>query len=68
MVGSWHIRPHVPECLITNNPAYKHGLGLSFGDSIEHIWADVRPYWFTLAYMSHAARVDFLSKLVSAHD
>ncbi|GLC43675.1 hypothetical protein PLESTM_001502900 [Pleodorina starrii] len=40
-IGPWHIRPHKPECNVRYNSRYMPGLGLTFGDLIEHLWADI---------------------------
>ncbi|KXZ40970.1 hypothetical protein GPECTOR_1089g366 [Gonium pectorale] len=63
-IGPWHIRPHKPECNIRYNSRYIGGLGLTYGDLIEHLWADIRRHWFITAYMSPAARQDFITQLV----
>ncbi len=63
-IGPWHIRPHAPRCNLLYNSRYMEGLGLTYGDVIEHLWADIRPYWYTMVYMSPAARQDFLTLLV----
>lgn len=36
-IGPWHIRPHKPECNVRYNSRYMVGLGLTFGDLIEHL-------------------------------
>ncbi|EFJ39608.1 hypothetical protein VOLCADRAFT_100765 [Volvox carteri f. nagariensis] len=63
-IGPWHIRPHKPECNVRCNSRYMPGLGLTFGDLIEHLWADNRRHWYITAYMSPAARQDFINGLV----
>ncbi|EFJ42130.1 hypothetical protein VOLCADRAFT_97808 [Volvox carteri f. nagariensis] len=63
-IGPWHIRPHKPECNVRYNSRYMPGLGLTFGDLIEHLWADIRRHWYITAYMSPAARQDFINGLV----
>ncbi|EFJ42598.1 hypothetical protein VOLCADRAFT_97223 [Volvox carteri f. nagariensis] len=62
-IGPWHIRPHKPECNVRCNSRYMPGLGLTFGDLIEHLWADNRRHWYITAYMSPAARQDFINGL-----
>ncbi|KAG2435357.1 hypothetical protein HXX76_007430 [Chlamydomonas incerta] len=63
-VGPWHIMPHKPECHVRYNLRLMEGLGLTFGDLIEHLWADIRKHWYIMAYMSPAARQDFMTMLV----
>ncbi|GLC39795.1 hypothetical protein PLESTM_000942800 [Pleodorina starrii] len=63
-IGPWHIKPHKPECNVCYNSRYMPGLGLTFGDLVEHLWAHIRRHWYISAYMSPAARQDFLSDLV----
>lgn len=64
-IGAWHIRPHKPECNVRYNAHYMEGMGLTFGDLIEHLWADIRRHWYLTAYMSAAARQDYIVALVS---
>ncbi|KAG2438299.1 hypothetical protein HYH02_010996 [Chlamydomonas schloesseri] len=63
-IGPWHIKPHKPECHVRYNSRLMEGLGLTFGDLIEHLWADIRKHWYIMAYMSPAARQDFMTMLI----
>ena len=52
-IGPWHIKPHKPECNVRYNSRYMEGLGLTFGDLVEHLWADIRKHWYITAYRTH---------------
>ncbi|KAG2499062.1 hypothetical protein HYH03_003247 [Edaphochlamys debaryana] len=65
-VGQWHLRPHRPMCQVRFNPVFVKGAGLTYGDLIEHLWADICKHWYITAYMSPGTRQDFISGLVRA--
>ncbi len=46
------------------NSSYVEGAGLTYGDLIEHLWADIRKHWSMTAYMSPAMRQDYIRGLV----
>jgi hypothetical protein len=61
MVGAWHLIAHQVSCQALYNPRIMSGCGLTFGDNPEHLWAGLRKYGASLAYMGDAARLDRLS-------
>lgn len=63
-VGEWHLKAHIPTCQDTYSARLKEGTGLMFGDSIEHLWADLRKHGHLTKRMTKAARQDKLTLLV----
>lgn len=63
-IGPWHTRAHNVECQDEYGARTSEGSGCSFGDNIEHLWADVRPWAYIMKRLSHAGRRDLLLMLV----
>jgi hypothetical protein len=61
MVGAWHLVAHQASCQALYNPRLMKGCGQTFGDNPEHLWAALRKYGASLAYMGDATRLDRLS-------
>jgi hypothetical protein len=66
LVGAWHLAAHQASCQALYNPRLMRGCGLTFGDLPEHLWATIRKYGASLAYLGDAARMDRLSLQVGA--
>ena len=64
-IGPFHAAAHKVDCQEKFGARVTAGAGLAFGDNIEHVWAELRPYAHIMVRMSHAARLDFLAVLVS---
>lgn len=63
-VGPWHALGHVVPCQKEYGARWKEGMGLTFGDNIEHVWSELRRFGVILKYMSSASRKAFLEDLV----
>lgn len=63
-VGPWHVLAHVASCQRTRGARVICGMGYTFGDNIEHLWAFLRRWAGLLRYMSSAARNDHINSLV----
>jgi Kyakuja-Dileera-Zisupton transposase len=63
-IGPWHTRAHNVECQDEYGARTLEGSGCSFGDNIEHLWADVRPWAYIMKRLSQAGRRDLLLMLV----
>jgi Kyakuja-Dileera-Zisupton transposase len=59
-IGPWHARAHNVECQNEYGARTLEGSGCSFGDNIEHLWADVRPWAYIMKRQTPAARRDLL--------
>lgn len=66
LVGPWHVLVHSGACQQRYNPRLLKGTGMTFGDLPEHLWASLRKYLGSLAYMGNADRDDFICILVGA--
>lgn len=64
-VGPWHALAHVAPCQRKYGARFQEGMGLTFGDNIEHVWAWLRAFGPTLKYASPAGRKDAIQDLVS---
>lgn len=60
LVGAWHLAAHQASCQALYNPR------LTTLDLPEHLWATIRKYGASLAYLGDAARMDRLSLQVGA--
>jgi hypothetical protein len=63
-VGPWHVLGHIAKCQKKYGARVALGMGLSFGDNPEHLWAELRKFCGLLKYTSPAGRKDFLHDLV----
>lgn len=66
-IGPWHARAHIVECQNEFGARTLDGSCCSFGDNIEHLWADVRPYSYIMKRLTAAGRLDLLLML-TRHD
>lgn len=65
-VGPWHVLGHAAACQLKFGARLLKGMGLTFGDNIEHLWARLRRFNPFTKYMSPAARSDFFHALVGS--
>ena len=63
-MGPFHAGMHVLACQLEYGARNVRGTGLTFGDVIEHLWADTRRFALAMAYMSMANRDDLFMRLV----
>lgn len=66
-VGEWHLKAHVPTCYEAYSARLKEGTGNSFGDNVEHLWADLRKHGHLTKRMTKAGRQDKVTVLVCIH-
>lgn len=64
-IGPWHGKAHVPKCQDVYGARLQQGVGISFGDNVEHLWGDLRPHGHLTKRMTKGARQDKLTLLVS---
>lgn len=63
-VGPWHVKAHVPSCQEKYGARRMLGAGNSFGDNIEHLWAQLRKYAHILKREAPGTRQDHIADLV----
>ena len=63
-IGPWHTKAHKLSCQQVYGARLMEGSGQSFGDNIEHLWANTRKHAHLLKRQTAAARQDHLVDLV----
>ena len=64
-VGPWHVLGHIAQCQQQYGARYMQEMGLTFGDNVEHLWAEIRGFAKLAKYMSPASRQAYIQDLVS---